>query len=169
MRKYFFALFAIFAVMLMAGCGSSGETDNIGEVAETKTEEVAEPKEEEKTLVAFADLNDDIMDAKENYSLFRFTEPEGTCMEMGFPENLVYKSTNMIMTEDEKYFDEWTAVDFTGMIRFKNVPMAEGVTANCSIKTTTGINTANLVCTSAVEGEEEKELCTGTFKVMAEK
>ncbi len=128
---------------------------------------MTEPVVEEVSSVPFADLQDDIMDAKENYKLFRFTEPEGTCMEMGFPENLVYKSTNMIMTEDEKYFDQGTSVDFTGMIRFRDVPLTEGK-ANCSIKTTTGINTANLSCKMA-EGDTETEICTGSFKVIAEK
>lgn len=118
--------------------------------------------------VAFAELEQDILSAAKEFKLFRFTEPEGTCMEMGFPENLVYMSTNRIQTEDESYFDQSTIIDFTGLIRFKGVPLNDDVNASCKIKTTRGINTANLTC-STLEGEEETEVCTGSFKIVAEK
>lgn len=167
MKKMFLSVTVVMAMAILPGCNTPVDNTNNAPVGEVKTEEVAEVAVDVQTSVPFADIGDDIMDAKKNYSLFKFTEPEGTCMEMGFPENLVYKSTNMIMSEDEKYFDQGTSVDFTGMIRFRDVPLTDG-NAKCSIKTTKGINTANLSC-KITEGDKETEVCTGSFKVIAEK
>ena len=155
-------------MMVFAGCDTPAEGEKETAADNTPKAEVTEPVVEEVLSVPFADVEKDIMSAKKEYKLFRFMEPEGTCMEMDFPENLIYKSTNRIMTEDESYFDQMTSVDFTGLIRFKAVPLANDVVANCTIKTTSGINTANLVCKTG-EGEEETEVCTGTYKVVAEK
>jgi len=130
------------------------------------------PVVEESASVPFAELGMDITDARKEYSLFRFVEMEGTCLDMGFPTNLVYKGTNMIMTEDEKFFDRMTMSDFTGTIRFKNLPL-DGGNAKCTIKTAKGINTATFSCTLPEVDEEgaeaDVEVCTGSFKIMAEK
>jgi hypothetical protein len=101
------------------------------------------------------------------YKLIRFSELEGTCADAGFPTNLVYKTTNMIMTEDEKFVDQWTSVDFTGRISFNNLPLNTG-NASCSIKTVKSVNTAQISC-SMKEGEESKEVCTGSVKLSVEK
>lgn len=168
MRKMILTVFAVMAMMVFAGCDTPADGEKAPVNDSGKQTEVTEPVVEEALSIPFAEVENDIMSAKKDYKLFRFTEPEGTCMEMDFPENLIYKSTNRIMTEDESYFDQMTSVDFTGLIRFKQVPLADDVVAHCTIKTTRGINTANLVCKTG-EGEEETEVCTGTFKVVAEK
>ncbi len=168
MKKMILTVFVVMAMMVFAGCDTPAEVGKETATDNTPKVEVSEPVVEEVSSLPFADVEKDIMSAAKEYKLFRFTEPEGTCMEMDFPENLIYKSTNRIMTEDESYFDQMTMVDFTGLIRFKEVPLTNDVVAHCTIKTTSGINMANLVCKTG-EGEAETEVCTGTFKVVAEK
>lgn len=144
-------------LMTVSGCGAS---DNTAKETETP---VANTVEESKGPVPFADIDMDVMDAYSTYKI-SFTQGEGTCMEQGFPVNLVYgPKNNIIKTEDEKYVEDMTAVDFTGTIRFDQVPLSTGGAA-CVMKTVQGINTANMTCSV-----EEKEVCTATFKLTAEK
>lgn len=163
MKKYGIILsMFIFLGLFATACGTvtSNPSDESAEI-EGSVDSVS-------VETPFADIQKNIMTARKEYSVFKFVDMEGSCLEMGLPTNLVYKGSNMVMTEDEKYFDQGTAVDVSGTIRFRNFPLNTG-NANCSIKTTKGINTATLSCKNA-EGEDmETEVCNATFKVMAVK
>jgi len=162
MKKMLMIGFVIINILMISGCGSQDEQKNAegNNTVTTKTVEKTGP-------VPFADINTDVMDAYESYKI-SFTQGEGTCMDQGFPTNLVYgPKNNIIKTEDEKYVEDMTAVDFTGTIRFNQLPLSTG-SASCVMKTVKGINTANLTC-SVTEAEVEKEVCTSTFKLTAEK
>lgn len=157
------AMMFLSALILTACAGTEGE---VNKPATAGGEKVAEVKEEIKPI-PFAEVGNDIMDATKDYKLFRFLEGEGTCMEQGFPTNLVYASPNMIKTEDEKYVEDMTAVDFTGRISFNELPLGDTKVA-CDIKTIKGITTAQMTCYTGT-GDEKKEQCTASFKVYAEK
>ena len=161
MKKPLMIGLVVVNLMIFSGCG---EAENVANESENKAEEIAA----EKTgPVPFADINMDVMDAYAEYKI-SFTKGEGNCMDQGFPTNLVYgPKINVIKTEDEKYVEDMTAVDFTGTIRFDQVPLSTG-SAACVVKTTVGISTANLTC-SVKEGEVSNEVCTATFKLTAEK
>ena len=155
------------SLIVLAACAdgvpsTTVTTDNANGTGNTVV--VAENNNE---LIPFADVNIGIMDATDHYKLFKFMEGEGTCMEMGFPTNLVYAAPNMIKTEDEKYFEDMTSVDFSGRIRFNELPLSVGNVA-CEVKTTRGITTAQVTCSTG-EGEEQVEVCTASFKLYAVK
>lgn len=164
MKKIFIAISMVLSVLLLAAC-ASGETPS-GTTGATQ-EPAAKAPEVKAGPVAFADVGKDIMDAMDEYKLFRFTEGEGTCMEQGFPTNLVYAAPNMIKTEDEKYFENMTSVDFTGRISFNELPLTTG-SAACEVKTATGITTAQVTCFNG-EGDAKKEVCKASFKLYGEK
>ncbi|MDX9971076.1 MAG: hypothetical protein RBS56_04200 [Candidatus Gracilibacteria bacterium] len=167
MKKIIAGSVLVLTLIVASGCGAIVVTTGTDE--NTNTETNNEETNTEPSSVAYADLNMDLMsinDTKE-YKLVRFSDLDGTCLEAGFPTNLVYKTTNMIMTEDEKYVDQWTSLDFTGKLSFSNVPLTAGP-ASCKIATVKGVNTAQISC-SVKEGEENKEICTGSVKLTVEK
>jgi len=155
------------SLFIASGCGATDEKSTTNST--TPSENTTTPTVTSPVSVPFADLNMDLMSANDTktYKLYRFKEMEGSCVDQGFPTNMIYKSTNMVMTEDEKYADDWTSLDFAGNLRFKNVPLTGGP-ASCHLKTTKGLTTANLSC-SVKEGETDKEICTGSVKLYAEK
>ncbi len=170
MKKILASSLLVLTILIASGCEVVVETNGSeeNENTETNTEET-NTEETEGASVPFADLNMDLMsinDTKE-YKLVRFSDLEGTCLDAGFPTNLVYKTTNMIMTEDEKYVDQWTSVDFTGRLSFSNVPLT-AAPASCKILTVKGVNTAQVSC-SVKEADADKEVCTGSVKLSVEK
>ena len=169
MKRLFFAALAAVSLMLLAACAGgatpSGTTTAPGTPA--VTQEAAPAPEVKAGPIAFADVGTDIMDAMDTYKIFRFTLGEGTCMEQGFPTNLVYAAPNMIKTEDEKYFENMTSVDFTGRISFNELPLSTG-SAACEVKTAIGVTTAQVTCFVG-EGDAKKEVCTASFKLYGEK
>lgn len=170
MKKIFFAVLAAVSVLLLAACaGGVAPADTTKAPGTTvSTQEAVAPAPEVSTgPIAFADVGMDIMDAMDTYKIFRFTQGEGTCMEQGFPTNLVYAAPNMIKTEDEKYFENMTAVDFTGRISFNELPLSSG-SAACEVKTATGVTTAQVTCYVG-EGDAKKEVCKASFKLYGEK
>ncbi len=163
MKKIVFAGVMILPVLFLGACaGGESKTSE----TEANKAPVAEEKVENKPI-AFADVGMDIMDAMNTYKLFRFTEGEGSCMEKGFPTNLVYAAPNMIKTEDEKYFENMTAVDFTGRISFNELPLGDKKVA-CEVKTAIGVTTAQVTCYTG-EGDAKVEECTASFKLYGEK
>jgi hypothetical protein len=168
MKKLHLVTVTVLALFLLTACGNAPETAPADNGTPPAAESTDTPVVEETTgPVPFAEVGDDIMDAKANYKLFRFLEGEGTCMEMGFPTNLVYAAPNMIKTEDESYVEDMTMVDFTGRISFNELPLSTGNVA-CEAKTNTGVTTVKVTCSSG-EGDEKKEVCTASFKLYAEK
>lgn len=169
MKKLQLAAVLVLSLGLLAACGNAPETATPADNTTTPAAESTDTPvvEEPAGPVAFADVGKNIMDAKKDYKLFRFLEGEGTCMEMGFPTDLVYAAPNMIKTEDESYVEDMTMVDFTGRISFNELPLSTGNVA-CEAKTTTGVTTVKVTCTSG-EGEEKQEVCTASFKLYAEK
>jgi hypothetical protein len=161
MKRTILTGLTIMSIIMLSGCGAS---DNAIKETENKTATKVEEKvEAPKGPVPFADINTDVMDAYSTYKI-SFTQGEGTCMDQGFPTNLVYgPKNNIIKTEDEKYVEDMTAVDFTGTIRFDQLTLSTG-SASCVMKTVKGINTANVTCSVA-----EKEVCIASFKLTAEK
>jgi hypothetical protein len=164
MKKLFIVAIMVFSIAALSACSSGETAKNITSENKNSTTEVVPAT---TGPVAFADVKMGIMDATKDYKLFRFLKGEGTCLEQGFPTNLVYAAPNMIKTEDEKYVEDMTMVDFTGRISFNKLPLKSGKVA-CSIKTVQGVTTAQLVCTTG-EGDAKKEVCTGSFKVYGEK
>jgi hypothetical protein len=167
MKKYLKIVSLIVPVgILMTACGPVDAPSN--EEVDPNVENNNEVVMEEASRIAFADLDKGIMDVRKEFSVFRFEGMEGSCLDMGFPTNLVYKGSNMIMTEDEEYFDKGTMVDFSGKIRFKNLPLDSG-NVNCVIDTTKGMNKAKFSCVLA-EGEDlETEVCSLSANIWAEK
>jgi len=157
------ALLALMLLVFTLGACTGGTTDDAADTTgETTTEEVAEEVVEETGPIVFADVGKGIMDAKEDFDHFTFEEWEGTCVDQEFPTNIIYTSANMIKTVDEEYVEDLTSVDFTGRIRFDEVPLTSGA-AECTIKTTSGVTKAELTCSV-----EEEEVCTATMKVYAQ-
>lgn len=147
------------SIIMLSGCGASDDSTKKNEDLSVK--KVEEKVEAPKRSVPFADINTNIMDAYKTYKI-SFTQGEGTCMDQGFPTNLVYgPKNNIIKTEDEKYVEDMTAVDFTGKIRFDRLTLSTG-SAACVMKTVKGINTAVVTCSVA-----KKEVCTASFKLTA--
>ena len=163
MRKTIFVGAMLMSALLLSACAGGETTTKPAETGTTKTPVV----EEKAGPIAFADVGTDIMDAMDTYKLFRFTQGEGTCMEKGFPTNLVYAAPNMIKTEDEKYFENMTAVDFTGRISFNELPLGDKLVA-CEVKTAIGVTTAQVTCYTG-EGDAKVEECTASFKLYGEK
>lgn len=128
-------------------------------------EAVVEEKEvgEEKSPIAFSKIGKGIMDAKEIYSYFSFENGAGTCMDQGFPTNMIYTSENIAKTSDDKYIEDYTAVDFLGNVRFDNLPLTTGAAA-CVFETSLDSDVAKLDCTV-----NEVSVCTATFDLFGHK
>ncbi len=155
------ALFFVGAMFLpLMGC-SAPATPTPAPVENANVNSSSETAEVPKGPVPFSDVKNDIMDAKESWDFFTFETAKGTCMEQGFPTNMRYTSGNVMRTEDGTYLEDWTSVDFTGTIRFDDLPLSTGKAA-CVMKTISGEDFAKVTCSV-----DEKEVCTATFTVMA--
>lgn len=171
MKKHSLSPFGLAACMLvfLSAC-SAPETPISSTTPQNSTEETTTPVEETTSgPVAFADVDMGLMDAGDEYSLFTFEEGAGTCLDMGFPTDLVWDSkNNVVKTKDESYVEDWTSIDFAGNLRFDEVSLGDKSVA-CVIKATSGVTTANLTCSEESEDEdvEDIEVCTGTLKVYA--
>lgn len=111
--------------------------------------------------VAFSAIGKGILDAKDSYSYFSFENGQGTCMEQGFPTNMIYDSENIVKTEDDTYMEDYTSVDFLGNIRFDTLPLSTG-SADCLFETSLDSDVANLNCSV-----NEVSVCTATFDLFA--
>jgi hypothetical protein len=153
-------LASLVGVSLLAGCSSGEQTEN---TAGDSTGNQTATENADTTAIPFSEVGVGIMTAKDDYKKFTFEEGTGTCLEMGYPKDMFYDSANVMMTEDGKYIENMTSVDFAGLIRFDDVPLNDGLAA-CKIQTTSKIDFANMTCSI-----DEVEVCTTTFKVFAHK
>ncbi|MFC1810717.1 hypothetical protein ACFLZH_04410 [Patescibacteria group bacterium] len=164
MKKAFITIFAICGLIVFAGCADS-EVPAAGDDTDTTPVVEEEPTYPEGP-VAFAEVGLGLMDAADVYDLFTFEEGEGTCLDQGFPTNLTYTSDNVVKTADEEYVEDMTMIDFMGNLRFDEVPLEDGPAA-CKITATRGVTKVQLSCTRG-EDDAEEEVCTGTFKMIAQ-
>jgi len=173
MKKLSLLFLSLLTVSVFAFSACGTQTPATDEGTEATKAELTEPAEEpviEEVTgpVPFSEIDMDIMDASDVYSI-TFAEGEGDCIDKGFPAEFMY-TDSIVKTEDESLLDDWVSVDFTGRLSLIEFDIDE-VEANCSVKTTTGANKAVLTCSvdAEEEGADDKELCTGTFKMTAEK
>lgn len=133
------------------------ESERISQInTENKPEEVEELVVEEGPI-SFSKIGIGIMDAKEKYSYFSFENGSGTCMEQGFPTNMIYTSENIVKTADNTYIEDYTSVDFMGYISFDSVPLSTG-SASCLFETSLDSDIAKVDCRV-----DEVSVCTATF------
>jgi hypothetical protein len=159
----------LFVVLLIAGAlgyylvTKDNTTDETTEQTEESTEDSVTDTEENTGPIPFSEVGINIMDAKEEYSKFTFVNGEGTCLDQGFPLDLIYTSENVIKTEDGSYAEDMTMVDFMGYIRFDELPLSTG-SASCTIETSSSSDTADVTCEV-----DEEEVCTAVFDLFAYK
>jgi hypothetical protein len=151
--------FLIGAYFLLTNA-SSDEDKNTDDTEETNSKSSNEDEVAEGP-VPFSEVNKGIMDAADDYEYFSFVNMQGTCLDQGFPANLIYDSANVVKTEDGSYVENLTAVDFLGQISFDELPLSTG-SASCIIGTSAGVDNANVKC--SVNGAE---VCAATFEVLA--
>lgn len=157
--KIFLGLFAI--VLTIGAC--TGQQPTSQQAKEQPSSVSATTAVENKGPVPFSEVKKDIMTAKDTWDFFSFKDGKGTCLDQGFPINMIYTSANVMKTGDDAYIEDLTMVDFTGRIRFDGVKLTTG-NAACEMKTITGEDAANLSCKV-----NDKEVCAATFKVFANK
>lgn len=126
------------------------------------TQEESTMDEQEETVdnspVAFSKIGKGILDATEDFSYFTFENGTGSCMDQGFPTDLVYDSENIVKAMNGAYMDDaTTSVDFLGNIGFRGLPLTSG-SAYCIASTSTTSDKAEVRCLV-----NEVEVCTASF------
>ncbi len=166
MKKYIVAI-VILILIALAGLFSYKLLTKEKDEKETENNKVQSEEtnqsEDDNGPIPFSKVGKNIMDAKDDYDHFTFENGEGTCLDQGFPTDLIYTSKNVIKTKDDSYIENWTMVDFMGVIRFDELPLLTG-SASCKIETHTNQDRADLTCTV-----DNVEVCTASFDVFAYK
>ncbi len=136
---------------------SNTDTDSQDQVIE----ETATIEVNEDGSIPFSRIGKGILDAKEDFPTFKFENGTGTCMDQGFPNDMIYSSENIVMTEDGSYSEDYTAVDFLGNIRFDGLTLSSG-SAACMFETSADSDNATVSCSV-----DEVEVCTASFQFNA--
>ena len=165
MRSSAFAL--ALAALVLVGGGCTPETasnDGADDSRGTANESV-------KTPVGYAETKANLLDGKDDYHTYTFTQATGDCTSKGLPATLTYREDAdlgffIMDSADGSYFDE-IVMATPSTISFDQLTLG-GTPATCAISAGYGTNDGSLGC-SAVGSDEfnPQPLCSGTVKITA--
>jgi hypothetical protein len=162
---------ALSAVLLLgAGCTAATNIDTSGLDA-SGTNDTPPAASTPQQPVGYADTNANLLDGKEDYKMYTFTQNSGDCNTKGLPTTLQYREDSILKffimdSADGSYRDEMVSATPT-TVSFDQIQIS-GVNAKCAISAGFGTNDGTLGC-SAFNSDEfnPQPLCSGTVTITA--
>jgi hypothetical protein len=162
---------ALSAVLLLgAGCSASTNLETSNPDA-ASTNDAAPAASTNQTPVGYADTNANLLDGKEDYKMYTFTQNSGDCSTKGLPTTLQYREDTILKffildSADGSYRDEMVLATPT-TVSFDQI-LISGVNAKCAISAGFGTNDGTLGCSAFTSDEfNPQPLCSGTVTITA--
>lgn len=161
--------FLTLAVFIAVGGGCTSSDAPADETTDTTTDSTTEEVVEETPSepIAFSEVNQNILDAKETYGEFLFDQGVGTCVdEQGFADSFSYLEDEelgyfVLHTTDGEFVQNTVMATFVNYLEFDEVPLTDGE-ATCGFKIEFGTDEGTMTCTI-----DEEEVCTATYQGIA--